>query len=416
MLLGGDSEIANNFSVDPRTGRLWIAATARDGEDGQSDGVSELGALYRFDVVRASGGGWQISEVCHRSFPGGSASTPTLGQNGTRVYLGDDVGSLIAVDAEDCSEAWSVPLGSKIFGSVSASSDGREIYASSAVGIFQVFDDGDHGRRGWTAALDVYDIPPSLANYTGVNLLLVGAGANGLLIQVGAGTRTPDGQSIPVRTGIAHVDRGTGEPRWFTDGLEESLAAMSTGPDGSLYLSHAPLRRAFALALGSTTEPLIGGISKWGATRHDLLARDAACAAADRAENALAFQSGCPESARADVDQVGALRDQVATAVAHAVADGDLDRGTGARVARLATQVGISPGDDADTYVGRFLRRAESALGEACRLLSASADNPGKSACSRMRLAADTGAAGSGSSARKPADRCRTSLRLAPRR
>jgi outer membrane protein assembly factor BamB len=219
VLLGGDSEVANNCSVDPRTGRLWIAATARDEEDGQSDGVSELGALYRIDVVRASGAGgeWQLDEACHRSFPGGSASTPTLDQNGTRVYLGDDVGSLIAVDAEDCSEAWSVPLGSKIFGSVAASSDGREIYAASATGIFQVFDDGDRGRRGWTAALDVYDIPPDLEGYSGLNLLLVGAGANGLFIQVGAGIRT-NAQSLPVRTGIALVDRATGEPRWFTDG------------------------------------------------------------------------------------------------------------------------------------------------------------------------------------------------------
>src|SRR5262245_5333820 len=53
VLLGGDSEVANNLSVDPRTNRLWIAATARDGEDGAVDSVSQLGALYRFDVVRA---------------------------------------------------------------------------------------------------------------------------------------------------------------------------------------------------------------------------------------------------------------------------------------------------------------------------------------------------------------------------
>ena len=42
------------------------------------DGVSELGAVYRYDVVPA-GGGWTLAEVCHRNFPGGSASTPTLG-------------------------------------------------------------------------------------------------------------------------------------------------------------------------------------------------------------------------------------------------------------------------------------------------------------------------------------------------
>ena len=92
VLLGGNSEVANNLSVDPRTGRLWIAASARDGEDGTVDGVSELGAVYRFDVVPRRAAAGRSPEVCHRSFPGGSASTPTLGQNGTRVYLGDDAG------------------------------------------------------------------------------------------------------------------------------------------------------------------------------------------------------------------------------------------------------------------------------------------------------------------------------------
>jgi hypothetical protein len=38
-----------------------------------------------------------------------------------------------------------VPLDSQIFGSVAAGSDGREVFASSAGGIFQVFDDGATG-------------------------------------------------------------------------------------------------------------------------------------------------------------------------------------------------------------------------------------------------------------------------------
>jgi len=206
--------------------------------------------VYRFDVVPA-GRGWTLAERCHRSFSGGSASTPTLAQNGTRIYLGDDAGALIAIDTDDCSEAWSVTLDSQIFGSIAAAADGRELYAASAGGIFQVFDDGASGRRGWTAALDLYDVPPDLSGYGGMNLLLAGVGANGLLIQAGVGIRTGM-QSLPVRTGIVHVDRLTGAPRWFADGLEESLGAMSTGPDGALYLPHAPLRRAFSLALGST--------------------------------------------------------------------------------------------------------------------------------------------------------------------
>jgi outer membrane protein assembly factor BamB len=375
VLLGGDSEVANNLSVDGRNGRLWIASSARDEEDGAADGVSELGAVYRFDVVR-DGEAWTLAEACHRTFSGGSASTPTLGQGGTRVYLGDDSGALIAIDAEDCGEAWAVALDSQIFGSVAAASDGREIYAASAGGIFQVFDDGDQGRRGWTAALDLYDVPPDLTGYVGMNLLLAGVGANGLLIHAGVGVRSGT-QSLPVRTGIAHVDRLTGAPRWFADGLEESLGAMSTGPDGALYLPHAPLRRAFSLALGLTTEPLVGGVSKWASTEDGLLARDAACAAAERAANAADQGDACIESAIADVAQVEALRAQMLEAAEHALGDGDFSVVARRRLRFLSARVGKAPLRESaktaahyERRVMRYHRRAARALGRACRLLS----------------------------------------------
>ena len=368
VLLGGNSKVANNLSVDGANGRLWIASSARDGEDGHVDGVSELGAVYRYDVVPA-GSGWTLAEVCHRSFPGGSASTPTLAQNGTRIYLGDDAGALIAIDTADCSQAWAVPLDSQIFGSIAASSDGRELYAASAGGIFQVFDDGASGRRGWTAALDLYDVPPDLSSYGGMNLLLTGVGANGLLIQAGVGIRTGT-QALPVRTGIVHVDRLTGAPRWFADGLEESLGAMSTGPDGALYLPHAPLRRAFSLALGFTTEPLVGGLSKWASTRDDLLARDAACAAADRAANAARQRRACPDSAIADLEQVATLRTQMLDAAARALTHGDLGSGVVRRLRRAAAKVRRPPARQTATTALRYHRKAAHALGRACRLLS----------------------------------------------
>lgn len=378
VLLGGDSEVANNLSVDARNGRLWIASSARDGEDGSVDGLSELGALYRFDVVR-DGAGWTLAEVCHRSFTGGSASTPTLDRSGARVYLGDNAGALLAIDAEDCGEIWSVPLGSQIFGSVAVASDGREVFASTQSGIFQVFDDGDAGRRGWSAALDLYDVPPHLAGYTGMNILLAGAGANGLLIQTGVGLVT-GARTLPVRTGIAHVDRATGEARWFADGLDESLGAMSTGPDGALYLPHAPLRRAFSLVVGLTEEPLVGGVAKWSATRHDLLARDAACAAADRAANALDFLATCPESAIADVTQVDALAAQMRDAATRASTDGDLSADTARRVRQ--SSAGLRPPASPATAAEaeRYHRAAVRALGDACDRLS-SRESFGGSGC-----------------------------------
>lgn len=388
VLLGGSSEVANNLSVDARRDRLWIAATAPDGEDGRTDGVSEIGALYRFDVTR-EGDRATLVEVCQHRFSGGSASTPTLSRDGARVYLGDDAGALLTIDADDCTEAWSVPLDAQIFGSIAAASDGRELYAASANGVFQVIDEGPRGRRGWTASLDLYDVPAELAGYGGFNLLLTGIGANGLLLQVGAGLRT-DAQSLPVRTGVVHLDRATGEPRWFADGLEESLGAMSTGPDGALYLPHAPLRRAFSLALGLTAEPLVGGVAKWSSTRDDLLARDAACTAADRARNALVHTEICPASAAADLDQVALLRDQMLHATARAVERGELAPALARQLRVLAAatsspdagalsgagrgpDVGLlrAPRDASDVLAGtRLLRRAAYALGRACRLLS----------------------------------------------
>ena len=220
-----------------------------------------------------------------------------------------------------------MPLDSQIFGSVAAASDGREVFAASAGGIFQVFDDGDHGRRGWTAALDLYDVPPDLTGYGGMNLLLTGVGANGLLIQAGVGLRTGT-QSLPVRTGIVHVDRLTGAPRWFADGLEESLGAMSTGPDGALYLPHAPLRRAFSLALGLTTEPLVGGVSKWASTRRrPARARRRLRRRRPRRERGRRARRRAPTSAIADLAQVDALRVQMLDAADRAVSDGALDAG-----------------------------------------------------------------------------------------
>jgi hypothetical protein len=114
-----------------------------------------------------------------------------------------------------------------------------------------------------------------------------------------------------------------------------------------------------------TTAPLVGGISKWSAQRFDLLARDAACAAADRAANARGQAEICPESALTDVTQVLALRTQMLEAAGRAVADGDLDAGKRRRLQRLAAKVRRAP---ARQPALRYHRKAARVLGRACRL------------------------------------------------
>jgi hypothetical protein len=369
VLLGNGVEVANYFSVDAASGRLWVAATAPDAEDGATDGVSQLGALYGLDLVPNGGGGWQIVEACHRSFTGGSASTPALSPDGGRIYVGDNVGTLMALD-RDCGLVWSVALGSQITGSIGVASDNGEVYASTGGSIFQVIDHGSSGSVGWSADLaSLYTLP---AGQIVANQTIVGIGANAVSFQAGAAL--PLGSNrLTVATGVGLLDRLTGRVRSFSPGLEESVAVMSTGPDGALYMGHSPLRRLFAYCLADlailplTIEPPIGGIRKWEPLRLDYLLRDAVCAAADRIANAAAHRRACPDSAVADIAQARVLVSQGRAAAATAVADGDLPASEQMRLDRRLARVDRRLAD------GRFpvrlltstCRRAEKVIAHA---------------------------------------------------
>ncbi|MCA9771046.1 MAG: PQQ-binding-like beta-propeller repeat protein [Myxococcales bacterium] len=322
VLLGNEVEVANFFSIDPATGRLWVAATAPDGADGTVDGVSEFGALYGLDLV-ANGGGFDVTEACRRDFSGGSASTPALRTDGTRIYVGDNDGNLLAI-RPDCTDAWTLSIGSQIVGSVGVASDNGEIYVATARSILQVIDSGAAGAVGWTANLSGVFIPG--VGQTNFNLNLYSIAANGIGFQAGSGLI--QAQNLPLAVGVGVLDRDTGAVRFFTDGLEETVAVMSTGPDGALYIGNSPLRRAFARALfPGFTPPIEGGIRKFAPRRLDLLVRDAACAARARALNADANQGLCPDSAGADLTQLRELIDEARAAGPKAVTDGDLAPG-----------------------------------------------------------------------------------------
>jgi len=363
-LLGNGVRVGNMFSVDAATSRMWVAGTAPDAEDGTLDGVSELGALFRLGLVTGTAG-LQIQEVCHYSFTGGSASTPTVSADGARVYLGDNTTLLLAVDA-NCQEVWSVDVGAQIFGSVAASSDNREIYTSTSQGITKVVDQGGSGSIAWQANLDVFDLDAGQSN---LNLNLVAIGANGLAFQAGAGVAV-NGTPLPEIVGTGILDRDTGAVRHFAGGGEETVAVMSIGPDGAIYLGNSPVRRLYARVIGLSTAPLLGGITRFASDDARRLMRDAACAAEARARNAAA-QTGCDAGIRADVTQIGELLDQVREHAAAAIAEGTLrdvqwsrlDR----RLDRAAPFLATAAGDPSQT---RALKKAASRIGRVCRKLS----------------------------------------------
>jgi len=363
-LLGGGIEVANHFSIDPHSGRMWVAATAPDAEDGVVDGLSEYGALYALDLVSTGGPTLEIQEVAHQSYSGGSASTPTLRQDGSRVYVADNAGNLIAIDS-NCNQIWSVDVGNQIFGSIGVSSDNGEVYAATSDAIFQVIDQGSEGAIQWQSQLDMY--PSTFLAPENQNLNLAGIGANGIGFQGGAGMSIPGSPlGLSVTNGMGVLDRDTGNIRYFVKGVEETIAVINTGPDGVMYISNSPTRHSLAVALfGSLVPPLKGGITKYAPKRLDLLVRDIACAAADRAANAHVNVTTCPESADADVTQILALIDQALAAGPQAVADGDLTAGDWNTLEGLLTD-----GQTDLTTSGRDgLDEAEVPLHQACDAL-----------------------------------------------
>ena len=359
-LLGNASEVANMFAVDPWTDRLWVNATAPDAEDGTADGVSQLGALFRLELV-ARGAAHDVVEVCHRPFAGGSASTPTLDAAGARVYLGDNFGKLIAVNA-DCSDAWELDLGAQIIGSVSVPADRHEIYASTGTFVAKVIDEGASGRLEWKATIDPFaGLSGAQTNF---NLDLVTAASNGLAFQGGAGI-VMNGTPLPSAVGVGIIDRETGVVRSFAAGGEETVAVMSVGPDGAMYIGNSPVRRLFAHALNLSPAPIRGGITKFERARLDLLVRDAACAGQTRGRNASANALACPDSAFADAVQ---MRELAAEALG-AVEDGGLIGVQAAKASkRLRKADVILAGAESGRpkALRRALRKATRALGRVC--------------------------------------------------
>jgi outer membrane protein assembly factor BamB len=321
--LGNRRMVANFFSVDPHTGKLWVAATAPDGEDGAEDGVSELGALYCLKLVSTGGGLLTVDNLFHTSFVGGTASTPALSADGQRVYVGDNFGKLLAIDASDGSIIWELDVGQQIVGSISVASDNRELYCPTATTIIKVIDNGTSATESWRATFDMY---PKTGNSVNVNMLTASICANGIAFQAGSATLLQDRLPLIISLGCGLLDRETGKIRYFTEGREESVGITSIGPDGSIYIDHSPIRRLFSSTLyGGLVPPITGGIQKFSAKRLDLLARDAVHAAAGRANN-VAVNGGSWSNELKDVEvkQIGMLIDQCRTASVKAISDGDL--------------------------------------------------------------------------------------------
>ena len=321
-LYGGGGVVTNYFSIDPDSSRIYIAATAPDAEDGTADGRSEIGAIYVLDLVSDGEGGLEFKVLNRMTFQGGTGSTPALSADGSRVYVSDNDGHVIALDAE-LNELWRVNVGEPLVGSITVAADNNEIYAVTANDVFQLIDQGVSGTISWVAELNGFD------GYANVDVqsngLTATVTANGVVVMIGGGKKV-FGRTIMLHVGMGLLDRETGKLRYFAEGREDSLAMSVVAADGSIYVGHSPLRRAVGKALfPDLTADITGGVARFKPIRLDLLARDAVCAAEARAANASKLDPSIEMTAiDADRRQIMFLVGQVENAINTAVNEGDM--------------------------------------------------------------------------------------------
>lgn len=314
VILGGGHEVANYFGIDQNSGRIFIASTAPDEADGEEDGMSALGALYAMTLDKV-GGQLQFNIEWRRDFEGGSAATPTLSFDGTRVYTADSADKMLAIDAQNGDLIWDFATdGGQIIGSVAVSREGNEIYAATGKDVFKVLDMGNCAGNGeecnsvvWNADIEggfnsqsLMQATPQAHIYANVlkpategfyhsrgatdfefktkagNMVLAGITANGIIAQTGYGYLSPLNNVVPFQVSQLFIDRQTGEMRYSTPSVEESVSVMAQAPNGNVYMSNSPLRRILNIgilrAVGHATNnealkyfgmDILGGVAKF---------------------------------------------------------------------------------------------------------------------------------------------------------
>lgn len=321
-IYGAGGVVTNYFSIAPDSSRIYIAATAEDAEDGTEDGRSEIGAIYALDLMADDDGGLEFRILNRATFQGGTGSTPALSADGSRVYVSDNVGHVIALDSE-LKELWRLDVEEPLVGSISVASDNHELYAVTRNDVIKLVDNGDSGAREWTAKLNGFDGYANVDKQS--NSLTATITANGVVVGIGGG-KTLLGFNLMLHVGMGLLDRETGELRYFAEGREDSLAMSTVAADGSIYVAHSPIRRAVGKAMYPELTPdLTGGIARYKPIRLDLLARDAICAAGARSANASTLDQVIELAAiNTDIRQIRVLIKQADGAIHKALNNGDM--------------------------------------------------------------------------------------------
>lgn len=351
-------KISNFFSIDSNTGRIWIAATLPDEEDGNPDGWSDFAALYGLDLI-PDGSGYRLDIKVTTKVPGGTASTPAISADGKRIYVADAFGSVYAISAENGHQIWTIDVGSKVTGSLNVAADNGELFANTRTDIKKIIDRGDHAELAWTADMDMYKPGRFQRNF---KVLGAEIGANGIAFSGAAGVVTGK-QRFASKLGVGLIDRETGKVISFTAGAEDSVSSMVTGPDGGIYIGNSPLRRVLGRAVlgkAHSPQPVVGGITRFKPIHQNLMIRDALWAAINRANNAASLVGSYATVVTQDIFQVEQLLDQCTHVAPAAITEGSLSQDNWNTIAALIMQVkeSIAPTEAALIESSNLLERA----------------------------------------------------------
>lgn len=136
-----DCPCANTLAYDDVSGRFYftywqpgtLSAALWAMQYAESDGQASIAKLW-----------------VNSSLPGGSASSPDISANGSRIYVNDNEGSLYAIAANTGDIIWKYRLGYNTGGSQSTSPDGYIMPAGArSAPLMCLKDDGDSARLIW---------------------------------------------------------------------------------------------------------------------------------------------------------------------------------------------------------------------------------------------------------------------------
>ncbi|QFI36989.1 PQQ-binding-like beta-propeller repeat protein [Moritella marina ATCC 15381] len=315
IIFGGGREVTNFYASDPISNRLYVAATAPDEIDGTKDDVSELGALYALDIVATTAGQYKLDIAGRFDFDGGTGATPSVSNDGQKIFTTDDHGNIIAL-ARDLTEIWRVNVGQQIAASPAIGSDNGEIYAITMHKIVKVQDNGDSGELVWDADIDMFP------DFNSINALTPTITANGVAVSIGA-VKSYGSVDLMVGVGLGLLDKDTGKMISFVEAAEESIAVTVVAPDGGFAIGHSPTRRLAAKGiLGDNADDIIGGVARYVPTNPEFVARDAVCMAVRYTERQQSYSK--IDNAQAyewDTKQINVLVNQAENALGREVDD-----------------------------------------------------------------------------------------------